>query len=298
MSATWVEIQIEADAGAADLLADAAGEIGRGVEIRDAGTLVAAGPGRAVVVALVPPADEAGLLDAFATACERARAARLPIDPVVLRRREAREDEWRDVWKTFWKTTRVGRSFLVRPSWETAPDAAAGNRVIELDPGRAFGTGAHESTRLAIALSEDVAAVRSDVARFLDLGCGSGILSIAAAMLWPAARGLAIDVDPEAAACARENLDRNRIDRVETLAGTLAEVDGPFDIVLANIQADVLTPLAGAFRRIVAPRTAVVLSGLLVEQADGVRDRFVEAGFTVRSRRHDGEWAALLLGAP
>src|SRR5262249_48920397 len=144
----------------------------------------------------------------IAAVCGRAREAGLAVDPVEVRRREAHEDEWRDVWKKYFRATRVGATFVVRPSWDPG-DVADGDRVIDLDPGRAFGTGGHASTRLAIALAEPLADRPSPLS-FLDLGCGSGILAIAAARLWPAARGLAIDVDPEATECARENLDRNR----------------------------------------------------------------------------------------
>ena len=99
----------------------------------------------------------------------------------------------------------------MRPSWDLeSVTAAPADRMIDLDPGRAFGTGGHASTRLAIALAERSAseAPPGGVGRFLDLGCGSGILSIAAARLWPDAEGLAIDNDPEATACTQENLDR------------------------------------------------------------------------------------------
>src|SRR4029078_6426570 len=105
----------------------------------------------------------------------------------------APEEEWLDVWKRFFRALRVGRSFVIRPSWD-APPAAAADRVIDIDPGRAFGTGGHASTRLVIAMAEELEARR--VERFVDLGCGSGILSIAASLLWPAARGLALDVGP------------------------------------------------------------------------------------------------------
>ena len=111
----------------------------------------------------------------------------------------------------------MGRTFVVRPSWDPG-DVADGDRVIDLDPGRAFGTGGHATTRLVIALAEEVEG--RPCARFLDLGCGSGILSVAAARLWPAARGLAVDVDAEATACARENFERNRVTTVETCTGT------------------------------------------------------------------------------
>ena len=181
-------------------------------------------------------------------------------DPISIARREADEDEWRDVWKQYFRALRVGRSFVIRPSWD-APPAAATDRVIDIDPGRAFGTGGHASTRLVIAMAEELAARK--VERFVDLGCGSGILSIAAALLWPAARGLALDVDPEAVATADENLALNRITTVATRVGSLGDVPAGNDLVLANIEASVLVPLAPEFPARIAPGGALILSGLL-----------------------------------
>src|SRR5262249_42425028 len=149
--------------------------------------------------------------------CARAREAGLAVDPVDVRRPEAHEDEWRDVWKKYFRATRVGETFIVRPSWDPG-DVADGDRVIDLDPGRAFGTGGHASPRLVITLCEPLV---DEIApsSFLDLGCGSGILSIAAARLWPEAHGLAIDNDPEATACTQENLDRNGVGNVTVRTG-------------------------------------------------------------------------------
>jgi ribosomal protein L11 methyltransferase len=235
------------------------------------------------------------VLAAALETCERARAAGVRVDPVGVRRREAHEDEWRDVWKQYFRATRVGRTFIVRPSWD--PGAIAdGDRVIDLDPGRAFGTGGHATTRLAIALAEQVEA--RTVRRFLDLGCGSGILAIAAARLWPGARGLAVDVDPEATACAAENLERNHVGTVETRAGTLADAPGPFDVVLANIQADVLLPLAPEIVAALAPGATLVLSGLLTEATPPVLAAYLAAGLSLEGRRDEDEWTALRLAAP
>ena len=292
---TWTELSIEVSAEAAELVASEVAGLTGGVEVRDAGTLLRAAEGRAAIVAQSTPEAADDVLAAAMETCARARAAGLRVDPVSVRRREAHEDEWRDVWKQFFHATRVGRTFIVRPSWDpgTIED---GDRVIDLDPGRAFGTGGHATTRLVIALAEEVA--DRPVARFLDLGCGSGILAVAAARLWPRAAGLAVDVDPEATACARENLDRNRVATVETRTGTLADARGPFDVVLANIQAEVLLPLAGELVAALAPRATLVLSGLLTEAAPPVLAAYLAAGLTLEARRDEDEWTALRLAAP
>jgi ribosomal protein L11 methyltransferase len=133
--------------------------------------------------------------------------------------------------------------------------------------------------------------------RFLDLGCGSGILSIAAARLWPDAVGLGVDVDSESTACARENLDRNQVGSVTLLTGTLDAVPTapPFDVVMANIQADVLCALAPVLPTRMTPDGRAILSGLLLRDADPVLGLFRNAGFELVQRRDEGDWAALEL---
>jgi ribosomal protein L11 methyltransferase len=292
MTPVWIEIVIELPAEAAEVMADAVGELTEGVEIRDGQTIIRAGMGRAVIVAQCAPDAEAEVLAEIEAAAGRMKAAGVAVDPLSVRRREAHEDEWRDVWKQYFRATRVGRTFLIRPSWDLRP-ASAGDRVIDLDPGRAFGTGGHATTRLVIMLAEEIA--ERPVTRFLDLGCGSGILSIAAVRLWPDARGLAVDVDPESVATTDENLALNKVTAVETRAGSLDAVAGTFELVLANIEAGVLTVLAPDFPARVAPGGTVILSGVLADQADGVLRAFAAAGLTLEARRDEDEWAALRL---
>ena len=265
-----------------------------GVELRDAGTLLATEPGRCAVVALCDPKDREFVLASASEALDSARASGFPVDPVVVRERSADESEWRDVWKQFFRATRVGRRFTVRPSWDPG-QAPPGEFVIDLDPGRAFGTGAHPSTRMAIGLAEGWREGHPRIARFLDLGCGSGILSIAAARLWPEANGLAIDNDSEATACSGENFERNDIRGVALVTGILDQADGAFDVVLANIQADVLCALATAMAAKVAPHGCAILSGILLDQVDEVLAAYAQAGFALVRRQDEGEWAGLLL---
>jgi ribosomal protein L11 methyltransferase len=133
------------------------------------------------------------------------------------------------------------------------------------------------------------------VERFIDLGCGSGILSIAASLLWPAARGLALDVDPEAVATTDENLALNRVTTVATRVGSLGDVPASNDLVLANIEASVLVPLAPEFPARVAPGGALILSGLLTSDVDAITRAYRDAGFDIDARRDEDEWAALRL---
>jgi ribosomal protein L11 methyltransferase len=275
-------------------LAAEVGPLVGGVELRDAGTLLSTAPGRTAVIALCKPEDREFVLASADEALATARASGLPVDPVTVRERQADESEWRDVWKQFFRATRVGRRFTVRPSWDPGP-APAGEFVIDLDPGRAFGTGAHPSTRLVIGLAESVREEAPSIAGFLDLGCGSGILSIVAARLWPAAAGLAIDNDPEATECSEENFERNQVKSVALVTGTLEKTETVFDIILANIQADVLCGLAAAMATKLAPEGRVILSGILCDQADDVLAAYAAAGFASDTRQDEGEWTGLLL---
>jgi len=290
----WIEVQIETQAEAAELVAAAVAPLTGGVEMRDAETLLSVAAGRACLVALCQPDRTQSLLDAVGETMAAARTAGIPVDPVTIRQREAHEDEWRDVWKQFFRATRVGRRFTVRPSWDPT-EVPTGEFVIDLDPGMAFGTGAHPSTRLVIGLAEELREERPSLNHVLDLGCGSGILSIVAARLWPLASGLAVDNDPQATICARENLERNHVVSFEVHADTLSRVGGQFDLVMANIQANVLTELAPELPGRLAENGLLILSGLLQDQAEPLLAVFRNAGFALDARADEGEWSALRL---
>ncbi|MDX2024192.1 MAG: 50S ribosomal protein L11 methyltransferase [Deltaproteobacteria bacterium] len=293
----WTEVQIETTEEGADLVAATLAELTGGVEIRDAQTLIAAQQGRSVVVALCVPEAQDEVLAAAEEVLGFAREAGTMVDPVAVRTRLAHEEEWRDVWKQFFRSTRIGQRFVVRPSWDQG-STLVGDHIIDLDPGRAFGTGAHPSTRLVIALCEGLADRGFAPQRVLDLGCGSGILAIAAARLWPTAQILAVDNDPEATACTEENLERNHVNTVVTETAVLSRGMGTFDVILANIQADVLCPLAEDFWAATEPTGHVLLSGILIEQANEVAAAFGAAGFIVEERQDEGEWAGLRCARP
>jgi ribosomal protein L11 methyltransferase len=297
-SGSWVEVQVEVPAPVAELLAAVLADLAGGVELRDAETIFPTARDRTTVVTLCRPDERDDLLAAIDEVLATARAAGDTVDPVGIRQRPAHEDEWRDVWKQFFRTTRIGARFAVRPSWDPAGVAGV-EHVIELDPGRAFGTGAHPSTRLVIGALERLAGAGAGVGRFLDLGCGSGILTIAAHRLWPAAKGWAVDLDPEAADCTRENLVLNGIQNgIEVAAATLEQL-GPdgrgFDLVMANIQRDVLETLVAGLLEALAPGGHLVLSGLLTADAAPVLASYQQAGLRLIERTDEGEWASLLL---
>lgn len=196
-------------------------------------------------------------------------------------------DEWRDKWREFFKPTRIGERVVIRPSWEPF-EPREGDVVVTLDPGQAFGTGTHESTRLVL---EELDAIVKGGERVLDLGCGSGILSIAAILLG-AREVLAIDVDPIAVQVTDENTQANAVaDHVHAKAGTIDDAPGTYDIVLANIQATILLPIAAHVAARVAPRGTLVLSGLLTTDEDAIRSTYAALRFI--RKRTAGDWISL-----
>jgi ribosomal protein L11 methyltransferase len=256
-------------------------------------------------IVLYAPVDEApAVADAMRAAAARLAGEGFALDPAALRIRPApSEEEWRDGWKRYFHARRLGRRLVIVPSWERAEFAAQpDDLVLDLDPGRAFGTGAHASTCLCLLEEERLADEGLAVRRFLDVGTGSGILSIAAAKLWPAATGVATDVDPIAVSAARENLDHNGVGaRVSVSDVRLDEPAGTFELVMANIQADVLLALRDGLAARVAPGGALVLSGLLHDQARFVGEKYAAAGLTLVDTRQidmDREWMSVLLRRP
>ncbi|MFT3923054.1 MAG: 50S ribosomal protein L11 methyltransferase [Myxococcales bacterium] len=198
-------------------------------------------------------------------------------------------DAWRDAYKQYFKVTRLGERLVIRPSWEPF-EPAPGDVVVTVDPGRAFGTGTHESTRLLMTQLDRIVMGAESV---LDVGCGTGILAICALKLG-AKDALCIDVDPDAVEVTLENAASNQVlSLVKASTTPVEEVVGMFPLVLANIQATVLIPLAQAIAARVAPGGKLLLSGILVGQEDDVRAAY--PGFTCEAAPVEGEWIALVL---
>jgi ribosomal protein L11 methyltransferase len=264
----------------ADLLVEEAG----GVEERDGGTLAQAPHGKTTLVAWLPPETAEETLERV-----HARAAALP--EASIQRRDRDEDEWRDAWKKHFGVLKVP-PFVIVPSWERH-SPAENEIVIDLDPGRAFGTGGHASTRLCLRL---IGQLMLPAHRFLDVGCGSGVLAIACARRWPAALGVGIDVDPDAIEVSRENAARNQVDaQIRFSTEPLESVEGSFDLVTANIQPEVLIPMAPLLAGRLAPGGRAVLSGILVEAAPPVVEAYRACGLHLAAERDEDEWRALVL---
>lgn len=206
----------------------------------------------------------------------------------------AREPDWSQAWKSSFHPICISEGLWVRPSWETLPAEASGIE-IEIDPGKAFGVGSHETTRLCLRALQRLSETRP-LESILDVGTGSGILAIAAARLGATAV-TAIDTDPLAAEAAAENILRNRVVDVVSLSPVLLQdIDECYDVVIANLTAADLNALASSLCARAARHGVLVLSGILAgEQADGVRDQFARLGFAEVSTEVEGEWAVVVL---
>ncbi|MFH1215812.1 MAG: 50S ribosomal protein L11 methyltransferase [Pseudomonadota bacterium] len=206
------------------------------------------------------------------------------------------EEDWGKNWKKHFKPIRITDRITIKPTWEPY-QAAEGEIIIEIDPGLAFGTGLHASTRLALFLIE-AAFVETKPQTALDVGTGTGILAMAAAF-FGAPDVTAIDNDPDAVVCALENVTQNGLDHAVTVSGAdLTEFGGPFDLVIANITSDVLTLLAPLLHRIMSPGGKLVLAGILTgEQAQSIKQTFTNLGLSLKQSPIEGEWQAFLFSS-
>jgi ribosomal protein L11 methyltransferase len=291
----WVELVVPASAASVDevaaLVVDEVSAAESGVEIR----------GAEVVFWAPLAAREAALAEARAAAA-RWQAQGLEVDADRVTAAPALpESEWRDAWKRYFHVTRLTRRLVVVPSWESHA-AGPDDLVLRLDPGLAFGTGTHASTRLVLEELQALADAGAAPARVLDVGTGSGILAIAACRLWPGATCVATDVDPLAIDATRENAAANDVGaRIAASAEPLPAIAERFPLVLANIQAHVLRALRGELVARCAPGATLILSGLLAAQAQAVADEYAAAGLAiaaVRPSADDPQWSVVRLVAP
>ena len=202
-----------------------------------------------------------------------------------------KDEDWSEVWKQFYKPFRAGRSLVVKPTWEPY-NPQPGDRVIEIDPGMAFGSGTHETTGMCLELLEE--AVHGGE-RVIDVGTGSGILAIGAALLG-ARDVLAIDIDPTAVKVARENVAHNHLEQtITTLEGNLLEkVDAQCEVCVANIIADVICMFAAPLNDHIVPGGLFICSGIIKEREQDVTDALLAAHYTILDIRRKGEWVAMI----
>jgi ribosomal protein L11 methyltransferase len=300
----WLELSVEADLEAVEAVSDILARIAPGgVSVEppylpiDEGLAVQLDPTRPAIVRAYLPADEEdaerGVIESAQEALWHLRAFGLR-EIGGLQARIIHEADWAEAWKPNFPVQRIGRSIVIRPSWRRHR-AAPGDVVLALDPGTAFGTGLHPSTRLCVRRLErwsDEGRVLG--ARVLDVGSGSGILAIAAARLG-AARVLAVDTDPLAVEATASNARRNRVARVvRSRLGSVPTGEPPFDLVLANLVASMVIDLALELLAEVRPGGGrLVTGGVFADREAEVRRALNAAGFHVTGRADEEEWVAI-----
>lgn len=297
----WVEVTVPANAESVESVSELLSTYGynQGVVVEepykqdDDGDNLEIDPTRPVLVRTWLADDESlsARRDALARALWHLKQIGGVGDPTFAIREE---EDWANAWKEHFQILRIGTSFVVRPTWREY-EAQAGDRVIHLDPGMAFGTGLHPSTEMCMLFSEEIDLEGRNV---LDVGAGSGILAIGA-LRSGARRATAVEIDPVAARALAANVALNDMEgQIDVITGGIGDVslgDETFPVVFANLIARILADNAEPIARHVAPGGVVIASGIIDEREQMVLDAFQPLGFAVAGRKQAGDWVALLL---
>lgn len=287
----WLEISVQVDGEAAEAVSEVLNRYGRGGAVIEQRLVSGLGAhediDELVVKAYIPAGETQTRRQIEEALWHLGRLYPIP-EPVFTVLTEA---DWAEAWKAHYTVLHVGRRTVIVPRW-LAYEPQPGEVVLLLDPGMAFGTGTHPTTRLCLEALEGRIAPGM---RVLDLGTGSGVLSIAAARQGAAAVD-AVDVDEIAVAAARENVAANGVDDVvRVVGGSLERAEGAYDLVLVNILAGVILSLLHAgLADSVAPGGMVIASGIIDDQADGVCAALEARGIKVVERLVERDWVALV----
>jgi ribosomal protein L11 methyltransferase len=295
----WLELSVEADAEAVEAVSEILGRVAPGTIVQPTRLLrdpndelaVRDDPTAPYLVSAHLPDDRAA--PAAVETTERAlwHLQAFGLRPIGSLRVEVVTDDWTHAWREHYVAQRIGRVVVV-PSWVDEP-LRAGETAVRIDPGMAFGTGLHPTTRGCLALLQDLEPMP---ARVLDVGCGSGILALAALRLGADA-AVALDTDPLAVEATCSNAALNGLaDGIDARHGSLATGgDDPYPLVLANLVASVLVELAPRLAAHTADDGTLIAGGILAARGAEVRAALGAAGFAVRRAIDDGEWLSLRL---
>jgi ribosomal protein L11 methyltransferase len=310
---TWLELAVECDPEAVEAVSEILSrEAPGGVSVEQpfsteqeglAATPVPDAP--VTIRAYLPAIDTLAADAAIARARERlGHLTAFDLRPIgQLRVREVHEEDWAAAWKEHFPVMRLGSRIVIKPTWR-AYDPTPDDVVVALDPGMAFGTGLHPTTRLClVGLEQWSEAGLVEGASTLDVGSGSGILAVCAGLLG-AGRIRAVDTDPIAVESTLENAARNGVSVVAS-QGSVPHAEGPFDLVLANLVASLLVELADDLARVVRPGDGssgsggrLLASGIFVDREPEVRRALAAAGLRVIAREQETDWVVLDLERP
>lgn len=256
------------------------------------------------VVKIYPPENDQGhqlVLDVLQKLEELKKCEMAPmLGELSVSFGNVREEDWANAYKKYYKPFPVGERLVIKPSWEEYENVD--NRVVlEIDPSSSFGTGSHETTKLCLTLIEKTV---NPGDRVLDMGCGSGILATAA-MLLGAQHVTCVDIDEHCITTTRENLARNGFDEsvcrafcgnaISDTALADAICEEQYDMIAANIVADVIIAMRGLFHRCLKPGGTLLTSGIIGPRAEEVREQLEAAGFTIRERFEMNDWVLYLI---
>ena len=310
LAMTWVEMIIHTTSAGSDWVSDCLMEAGAaGTMIEDRADIPEPGKPHGIWEIVDPallenmPEDvlvhawfspDNSLQDTFAFINVRLNEMRPQRPDFGLLKAETRtvsDESWTDVWKKFYKPFYAGRQLVIKPTWESFTPAD-GDRIIEIDPGMAFGSGTHETTGMCITLLEEAIKGGESV---IDVGTGSGILAIASALLG-AGKVLAVDIDPDAVRVASENVLHNHVDHIVRVqeGDLLKNADEVCDICVANIISDIIISFAGSFLQHIVPGGLFICSGIVRERTEEVRSALLAAGYEIMKTCSRGEWTAFL----
>jgi len=210
---------------------------------------------------------------------------------------DIKEEDWSNNWKKYFHTMEIGDTLIVKPFWEETP--VTDKKIFEINPGLSFGTGSHHTTRLCL---EDIQGTVKGGEKVLDLGCGSGILSIVS-LMYGAENAIAIDIDPNSMDTAYDNLRRNNLpkEKYSVIIGNILSdeelqekiLEKKYDLILANIVADVIMAALPLVKKFIKPDGTFITSGIISDRADEVIAAIDENGFEIVSEKRSADWVEL-----